>query len=415
MSKISSKASLAVLVSALLMVSGLGLAQSWDGSTATNNDDGGNDQTSDTDSTSDSDEDSGNTDSVTADGWDGSSATNDDDGSGTNQTWDGDSAENDDDGNTTSTAWDGKSATNDDDSDSTSTSWNTGNSTNNDDSDGTGTQWDGGSATNDDNGDNDESSDSESDSNSNKDDSANNQDNNDGSSSGGGDGVSSVSWTTVKVLEPDIQFQLSPSPVKAGEPVKVTGKLQHGKTKAVNVLMDGEQVAQTQSNDQGSFNTRFTPEKLGTHTVTVESSGTSAEAQIEVKPSVQVSGITSNVFQDSSSTAVICADVESQVTPTVKLVKDGQTLMTKSSIGNVCFERNVERGVHEFTVVGEVDGDTSQASTTVTVNEVRRTGLDTGIQGTQDLSNEQRGLLAGLLNSIANLFASIAGLLAQAI
>ncbi|WP_414836739.1 hypothetical protein [Candidatus Nanohalococcus occultus] len=99
--------SLFVILVSLLVVTGTGMAQDWDGASATNNDDGGSDSNTDTSTSS-------------TNGWDGGSATNDNDGSSTK--WDGGAATNNDDGGSTANTWDGESATNDDDRDTSDSS-----------------------------------------------------------------------------------------------------------------------------------------------------------------------------------------------------------------------------------------------------------------------------------------------------
>ncbi len=439
MKKTSLATSLLVLITALTLVSGVAIAQDWDGGSATNNNDGGDDsQTptsdSDTDSsdTSDSDSDfsgdttenddsgdsdstnpdsdsttSGDTDSTSSDSdsssgsWDGGDAANDDDGTSTDQDWDGDSANNNDDGSGTSGDWDSGDAENDDDS-NTSTSWEGDDATNNDDGGDGETTWDGDNATNNNDGGGDFGDNSTQDDDTDDEETGESDGNTDtsgGSSSGGGGSIDSVD---IQVLEPEISFQLSPTPARAGEPVNVEGSIEYQKTDNIEVLLNGQTVAETETGEEGSFSASFTPESIGSHQVTVRSTDASAQTQLEVDPTVGVSNVDSSVRTNSPARAVVCADVSSQVTPDVKLVRGDQTLMTKSQKGHVCFSERLSDGTHEMKVVGEVDGDRDEAWTTVNVDT----------QNTETADQDTR-LLASILQPLAQAFATLVAILAQ--
>lgn len=377
--KKTSITSLLVLVTAIAMVSGTAIAQEWDGGSATNNDDGGDDQSAYTNSTTSDDSDGGSTDSTSSTssgGWDGDSANNNDDGTSTNttQSWDGDNASNDDDGSGTSNQWDGDNANNNDDGSNQSTQWDGGDANNNDD---------GGSNTT--TGEND---------------SENTQST--GTSSSGD--VGSVDWSSVsiEILNPEVDFQLSPSPATVGEPVEVTGNLDHTSAKDVVVLLDGRTVAETRTNDNGEFSTSFVPESASSHTVAVKSADKIAEKELTVRPSVEVNNIRSSVSYNSPATVQVCANVDSQTTPEVRLENDGQTLMTKSQKGNVCFRTQMDEGTHELKVVGDADGNTDEAWTTVNVNDRN---------GNSEQTSQEQSMLGSILQPLVQAFATIVSML----
>lgn len=432
-----------VVLMAFTLVSGAAMAQTWDGGSATNNDDGGDDQSAysntttpsgeDSDSGSDdgsfsggestntetdsqdSDSSSGSQDSETTSssgGWDGGSATNDDDGTSSDASWNGSSATNDDDGSGSSGQWDGDSASNNDDGDNDSTQWDGDTSTNNDDGGDGETEWNGDVASNNDDGDNDSNdpeNPSDDDSDDNQEDSSDEQDSTDSSSSSSSGGGGGAVWdpANIEIHSPGVNFQLSPAPAKAGEPVTVTGSLDYSTSEQVEVLMNGNKVTDTGTGDDGSFTTTFTPESLGSHTVTVRSSDASAETQLEVNPTVSVQNIKSEVSYNSPADVSVCADVQSQRTPEVRLVSDGETLESKSQKGNVCFQPStLGDGSHELKMVAEVQGDSDEAYTTVNINNPDQ-------YSNVEPANEDTGLIAGILQPLAQAFAAIVGLLAQ--
>jgi hypothetical protein len=381
---------LLVVVASLMMVAGTAMAQ-WDGGAASNNNDGGNDQgTNDHTTYSDS------TDSSTdSNGWDGGSATNNDDGSSSDQSWDGGSASNNDDGSSSSNEWDGGSAENNDDG--ASTDWNGGTSTNNDDGGDGGTEWDGGSADN-----NDDAPSSDDDS---SDDSTQNTgDTEDTSSSGSGES-SDFSWPDIGVVGP-VSFQLSPSPAEAGETVTVTGQAGDTAGEDVEIMLDGTLVAQTETTPGGDFETSFTISEASQHTVAVEAAGTSAEKVLQVNPSVDVANIRATQL-NSGGTTRVCADVQSQTTPTVRLVENGATLDTETQTGDVCLTAQLSDGTHTLQLIAEAEGRSDSAQTAVTVDTAN----------TQPATTENTGnsntILASILQPLVQAFATIVQMMAS--
>ena len=439
MKKTSYTRSLMVVLMAFTLVSGAAMAQTWDGGSATNNDDGGDDQSAYSNTTtpsgdgSDSGSDDGsfsggestntetdNSDSETQDsettssggGWDGGSATNDDDGTSTNSTWNGSSASNDDDGSGSSGQWDGDTASNNDDGDNDSTQWDGDTSTNNDDGGDGETEWNGDTASNNDDGDNDSNdpeTPSDDDSDENQETDPEEQDSSDSSSSSDSGGGGGAVWdpANIEIHSPGVNFQLSPAPAHAGEPVTVTGSLDYSTSEQVEVIMNGNVVTETGTDSDGSFTTTFTPESPGTHTVTVRASDASADTQLDVNPTVNVENIQSEVSYNSPAEVSVCADVRSQSTPDVRLVSDGETLGSKSQKGNVCFQPStLDDGSHELKMVAEVEGDSDEAYTNVNINNPDQ-------YSNVEPANENTGLIAGILQPLAQAFAAIVGLLAQ--
>jgi hypothetical protein len=365
---------LLVVVVSLMMVTGMAVAQ-WDGGAASNNDDGGNDQGTDDHTTYSDSSDSSSTNS-----WDGGSAENDDDGtSSSSDSWDGGSAENDDDG--------------------ASSDWNGGSADNNDDGGDGGTDWDGGSAEND-----DDAPSSDDDSNDNDDNTQDTEDTDDTGSSGNG-GTSDFSWSDVGVVGP-ISFQLSPSPAEAGDTVTVSGQAGDTAGEEVEVMLDGRTVAQTETAEGGSFETTFTINEASEHTVAVESAGASEEKVLQVNPSVDVANIRFTQLNSDGLTRV-CADVESQTTPTVRLVENGATLDTETQTGDVCFTTQLSGGAHTLQIIAEAEGRSDSAESTLTV--------DTG--NTQPVTTDNTGnsntLLASILQPLVNAFATIVQMMAS--
>lgn len=364
MSKTSFTTSLLVVLTALTLVSGAALAQTWDGGTATNNDDGGDDSSASSPSTTPSGD---STDSSTSDSWDGGSASNDDDGTSSDG-WTGQTSSNEDDGS--STEWDGDTASN-----------------NNDGGDGE-TTWDGDTATNDGDGGSTTSTDSTS-----------------SSSGGGSGGGGSFTWEPVVVefLSPGISFDM-PSTVNVGETVDISGDLRYAGGVDVVVMKDGQKVSSTKADMDGLFSTSFVADEIGEHTITVKAKDETRTKQLEVVPTVDVRNVRSSVSYNSAASVLVCGDVESQVTPTVKLVRDGNTLATKSQKGSVCFNPSLSDGTHELKIVAEVDGNRDEGSTTIRINTP-----------TGETSQQERTFLGSILQPFFQFLAGIFQFLAQLI
>ena len=393
-----------VVLASIMMVAGTATAQ-WDGGSASNNDDGGNDQGSDDHTTyadsDDSDTSSSDSDSSssTSSGWDGGSASNNDDGTGTSQDWDGGSASNDDDGSSSSSQWDGQSSQNDDDG--SSSEWDGGDSTNNNDGEGEGTQWDGGDSTNNDNGDSTGSDDQDSEDNSDSEEDSS-EDSEEAAYSDDG-GTSDFEWSDINVLDQSLSFQLEPSSVEAGETVKVTGSVENAANADVEVMMDGSTVSQATTSSDGSFSTQFTADQVGEHTVTVKSEGKTTQKQLEVNPSLQVSNIHSTKLNSAGMTRV-CADVNSQSTPTVTLMQSDISVETKEETGNVCFTTDLSEGTHTLAIKADAEGTTDSAETTVTV-----TGESTQISTSDARGNDT--LLASVLQPFVQAFVQLTNMI----
>jgi len=444
MNKTSLASSIAVLAVAVLMISGTAIAQ-WDGGAATNNDDGGDDQTAYSDSTTGSDTDSSdesssdssddsfseysggsstNTDSADrssssdedssteeTSAWDGGDAENNDDGTSTNREWDGDNSTNNDDGSGTTTEWNGENAENNDDGENTE--WNGNNSTNdNDGGPGEETQWDGEDATNDDDGSNETDETDNSEENEND---QNNDENNENTQTGSSSPPSDdTSYNIINVVDngPELGFQLQPTSVNAGEPVEVTGNLNNTNETDVQVMLNERMVTETQADSSGQFQTTFTPEEVGSHTVTVRSSGRYEETQLEVTSTVDVDNISSRVRTNSPPTAIVCADIESQTTPEVKLVRDGATMATKTDNGRVCFNQELSEGTHDLTITAETQDSSDEASTTVNIKQ------QISASTTQDTTDstppkQDRGMLATVLQPLLDAFGSLMSMLSS--
>lgn len=371
MNKTSFTTSLLVVLTALTLVSGAALAQTWDGGTATNNDDGGTDSSAYSDSTTPSgDSSSDTTSSDSSDGWDGGTASNDDDGTSTSKDgWNGETSTNEDDGS--STTWDGETASN------------------NNDGDGDGTSWEGGTATNNDDGGGSASTEDSSTS---------------STSSSGGGGSSDFTWnpSQVSILDPGIRFDLSPSPANVGDTVTVSGTLQHSTGIPVSVMLDGQKVGETRADSDGAFSTSFSADEIGQHTVTLKARDETAQKQLNVNPTVSVSNLNSRVTYNSAANVMVCGDVASETTPNVKLVRNGNTLESKNQKGRVCFNPSLSDGTHELTMVGEVEGNTDEARTTVTVRSP-----------SSDVETENNSVLASILQPLFQLFAGIFEFLAR--
>jgi hypothetical protein len=170
-------------------------------------------------------------------------------------------------------------------------------------------------------------------------------------------------------------------------------------------MLDGEQVAEAQMNDQDEFQTTFTPTHNGEHTLRVEASGTSASAEkhLTIHSPVDVGNVNSVVREDPNTHVRVCADVESDGTPEVRLIKDGETLMTKSETGNVCFERQFQDGNHRLQVEAVSGTSSDHGWTTVYVDN----------PDTQSAVQEPDSRLANLLQPLFQAIAALVAFLAN--
>ncbi|MFB6191603.1 MAG: carboxypeptidase-like regulatory domain-containing protein [Candidatus Nanohaloarchaea archaeon] len=189
---------------------------------------------------------------------------------------------------------------------------------------------------------------------------------------------------TIQVVECDgtgapgtatgISLDVSPSKVKSGEPVKVSGYVDGTRgRKEVDISVNGRTVARVSSAPDGYYQAFITPSGSGSKTVTASADSARASRTIEVVPTAGIDFVEApdRVFQGESFQ--VCGNgVRSQVTPKVFLIEDGQVVDSRNAQGQVCFDVSaMETGEHEYRVAAVAGNQRAVASKKVTVLETR--------------------------------------------
>ncbi len=168
-----------------------------------------------------------------------------------------------------------------------------------------------------------------------------------------------------------ISMEVSPDRARVGESVKVSGFLDGTNSRTeVTIRVNGDRVKRVDSQPDGYYQTFITTERVGDLTVTASTGEVSKSRTLESLPTTNV------VHADSPDTVVegeefeICADVNSQITPRVDLVRDGRVIDSKNAKEEVCFEITAsDTGTHTYRVDAVARGYRSSATTEVEIIE----------------------------------------------
>ncbi|MFB6180444.1 MAG: PKD domain-containing protein [Candidatus Nanohalobium sp.] len=154
-----------------------------------------------------------------------------------------------------------------------------------------------------------------------------------------------------------------------GDMVKVSGYVDGVKGKTtVDIKIGGEVKASTTTDPGGYFQTWVTATEVGSHVIKAETKGAQDSRPINVVPTAQVTGIEAPVKVFEAQEFQVCAQVSSQVTPEVVLIRDGEVLTTRKESGKVCFQRKARQpGLHEYKIAALTSGPGDASSTTVEV------------------------------------------------
>ncbi|MFB6143674.1 MAG: carboxypeptidase regulatory-like domain-containing protein [Candidatus Nanohaloarchaea archaeon] len=189
-----------------------------------------------------------------------------------------------------------------------------------------------------------------------------------------GDETVEIDLSESQDYQSSITVQAQPSTVKYGQTVMIKGFVDGAQGRStVEISRNGETLATVSTKPDGYYQAFITPEKVGTGVVTVKTGGASSSTPLRVQATTTISEATapSRVFEGTAFE--ICARAESQVTPEVRLSRNGELLETRRSLGRVCFRTEApEPGVYTYRISSETAGETSTVSRTVKVLEVGR-------------------------------------------
>ncbi|MFB6115331.1 MAG: hypothetical protein ABEK04_03485, partial [Candidatus Nanohalobium sp.] len=137
------------------------------------------------------------------------------------------------------------------------------------------------------------------------------------------------------------------------------------------IMIDGEVKATVNTNPGGYYQTWITAEEVGPHTVKAKAGEATATKPLRIIPTSQVTAIEAPVSIFEGQNYQVCAQVNSQITPEVVLVRDGKVVKSKNAKGRVCFQRKARQpGMHKYKIAALTSGTGNTASTTVEVLEM---------------------------------------------
>ncbi|MFB6204852.1 MAG: PKD domain-containing protein [Candidatus Nanohaloarchaea archaeon] len=165
-----------------------------------------------------------------------------------------------------------------------------------------------------------------------------------------------------------ITMKLVPDRALPGEPVKVKGFVDGAsRRQEVTVKIDGQRKARISTDPTGYYQTYIRVPEVGMHSVSVTTGDVSTSGELEILPDASVNfvDVPEKVFE--GETFQLCASVNSQITPDLVLLQDGEIIRTGSGKGRVCFDVKAEQGEHEYMVRALTYGRSDAATATVNV------------------------------------------------
>lgn len=167
-----------------------------------------------------------------------------------------------------------------------------------------------------------------------------------------------------------IAMTLQPDRAVSGQPVKVKGFVDGvSRRSEVTIRVDGSQHARVSTRPDGYYETYIRVEEVDVHTVSATSNGVSASRTLEILPTAGVNFIDPprQVFEGEEFS--LCAEVNSQITPKLLLIEDGEIIQTANQEGDVCFNLTAEQGEREYELRALTYGNGGSAEATVNVLE----------------------------------------------
>ena len=169
----------------------------------------------------------------------------------------------------------------------------------------------------------------------------------------------------------DISLSINPDRTLSNQPVKVKGYVDGAQGRSeVQIKVDGNEVGKVSTQPDGYFQSYIRVEQVGTHSISVETDSISANRELEVLPTATVNMVNppQQVFEGEEFE--ICANVDSQITPEVLLLRDGIVMQSENTKGQVCFTPTADDpGEHIYTIRALTSGEGSEATAKVRVLE----------------------------------------------
>ena len=169
----------------------------------------------------------------------------------------------------------------------------------------------------------------------------------------------------------DISLSINPDRTLSNQPVKVKGYVDGARGRSeVKIKVDGNQVGKVSTQPDGYFQSYIRVEEVGEHSISVETDSISANRELKVLPTASVNLVNppQEVFEGEEFE--ICANVDSQITPEVLLLRDGVVMQSEKAKGQVCFTPTAKNpGEHIYTVRALTSGQGSEATAKIRVLE----------------------------------------------
>lgn len=169
----------------------------------------------------------------------------------------------------------------------------------------------------------------------------------------------------------DISLSINPDRTLSNQPVKVKGYVDGAPGRSeVQIKVDGNEVGEVSTQPDGYFQSYIRVAQVGKHSISVETDSISANRELEVLPTASATLVNppQQVFEGEEFE--ICANVDSQITPEVLLLRDGVVMQSENAKGEVCFNPTADDpGEHFYTVRALTSGQGSEATARIEVLE----------------------------------------------
>lgn len=165
--------------------------------------------------------------------------------------------------------------------------------------------------------------------------------------------------------------QVSPSQIFVGDTAVVRGYVDgvRGSTE-VEVKVDGRTATRTDTRRDGFYQAYIRPNRVGDRTVEVIAGDISRTRSIEVLPTANIDFLDApnRVFEGEEFE--VCANVETQRTARVLLVREGEIIQSKDTSGETCFETEAfKTGKQNYEIRALTGGRDASASKNIEVLE----------------------------------------------
>ncbi|WEL20020.1 carboxypeptidase-like regulatory domain-containing protein [Candidatus Nanohalococcus occultus] len=156
----------------------------------------------------------------------------------------------------------------------------------------------------------------------------------------------------------DISVNVRPREITYGQNIEVSGYVEaEDRRQQVEVFVDGIKLGETTTDRRGRYSLFVRPTNAGRQDIRVEAGQATARSSVNVIPTVNVASLKLPERSFQSREFEVCAEVKSQVTPQVQLVRDGTVIDSKSAEGDVCFDTStVETGEHTYGILASAYG-----------------------------------------------------------